>query len=201
MIESMRGSDRVLPIAEEALAVARRQGGTVIRLQPLKAVMGAASQRRSGARARSGRGIRAHRPHEATGRTRASAGTWSRSIRVKRGEVAEGLTEWREVLRSYDNNGQRTDLALSLIGLAGSLAGVDRLVAVEIGAIVESDAIAPLAAFATPDLAPLVEEFAAEIDAARARAATLSYDDALAFVFDAIERLIAEHGTPGPSPG
>ena len=67
MAEAMHGSDRALPIAEEALAVARRQGGTVIRLQPLKAVMGAADQCRSGARARSGRGIRAHRPYAATG--------------------------------------------------------------------------------------------------------------------------------------
>ena len=68
--------------------------------------------------------------------------------------------------------------------------------AVEIGAIIESDAIAPLAAFPTPDLAPLAEEFAAEIDAARIRAAVMSYDDALAFLFDTIDRLIAEHGPP-----
>ena len=41
MIESLRGSELALPIAEEALAVARGQGGTVVRLHPLKAVMGA----------------------------------------------------------------------------------------------------------------------------------------------------------------
>jgi len=85
------------------------------------------------------------------------------------------------------------------VGLAGALTGVDPHLAVEIGAIVESDAIAPLAAFATPDLAPLVEELATEIDKARARAALLTYDDALAFIFDAIDRLIAEHDTPGPA--
>jgi hypothetical protein len=54
--------------------------------------------------------------------------------------------------------------------------------------------IAPLAAFPTPDLAPLAQEFAAEIDAAHSRAAGMSYDDALAFAFDTIDRLIAEHG-------
>jgi class 3 adenylate cyclase len=37
----------------------------------------------------------------------------------------------------------------------------------------------------------------AEIDAARARLATMSYDDAVAFVFDAMDRLIAEHGSAG----
>jgi hypothetical protein len=115
------------------------------------------------------------------------------TIRVKKGEVAEGLTEWRKVLPSYVSDGQRTDLALSLVALAGSLADVDPRVAVEIGAIAESDAIAPLAAFATPALAPLVGQLTAEIDEARVRVATMSYDDALAFIFDAIDRLIAEH--------
>ncbi len=59
--------------------------------------------------------------------------------------------------------------------------------------VIESDTIAPVPAFATPDLAPLVEELPDEIDAARVRAATMSYDDAIAFIFDAIDRLIAEH--------
>ena len=157
MAEAMHGSDHALPIAEEALAIARRQGGTVIRLQPLKAVMGAAANvdpaRVLEAAEESARIDRTQRQANATvGRFLVA------TIRVKRGEVAEGLAEWREVLRSYDNNGQRTDLALSLLALAGSLTVVDPLMAVEIGAITESDAIAPLAAFPTPDLASLAEE-------------------------------------------
>ena len=103
------------------------------------------------------------------------------------------VTEWREVLRSFDHDGLRIDFALSLISLASGLAGVNPLMAVEIAAIVESDAIAPIAAFASPDLAPLVEELATETEAARARAATMSYDDAIDVVFGAIDRLIAEH--------
>ena len=116
---------------------------------------------------------------------------------MTRGEVAAGLTEWREVLRAYDSDGRRTDTSLLVMGMAGALATVDPLTAVEISAIVESDAIAPLqTAFTTPDLIPLVEEYAAEIDAARVRAATMSYDDAIAFIFDAIDRLIAQHSPP-----
>ena len=55
---------------------------------------------------------------------------------------------------------------------------------------------APFAAFATSTLAQLVEDLPAETDAARARAATMSYNDALAFLFHAIDTLIAEHGPP-----
>ena len=76
-----------------------------------------------------------------------------------------------------------------------ALAGVDPLMAVEISAIVESDAIAPARRIRhVARLAPLVEELPTEIDAARRTPATMSYDDAIAFVFGAIDRLIAEHG-------
>jgi hypothetical protein len=186
-----------LPLAEEALAVARRHGGTVIRLHPLKAVMGAATNT-DPARVLE---AAAESASIDTTERQASAGVARflvARIRMARGEVAEALTEWREVLRSYVDDGQRTDLALSVMALAGALAGVEPLVAVEMAAIIESDAIAHIAAvLATPDFAPLVEDLAIEIDAARARAASMSYDDALAFVFDAIERLIDEQGLPG----
>jgi hypothetical protein len=196
MVEAMHGSDRALPTAEEALAVAHRQGGTLICLHPLKAVMGAATN------ADPARVLEAAEEAARIDRTqRQESVKIGRSlvarIRMTRGEVAEALTEMREVLRSYVDNGQRTDLALALMTLSGALAGVAPLVAVEIGAIVESDAIASLAPFATPDFAALVEKLATEIDAARTRAASMSYDDALAFVFDAIDRLIAEQGLPG----
>ena len=196
MVEAIHGSDRALPIAEEALAVAHRHEGTVICLHPLKAVMGAATK------ADPARVLEAAEEAARIDRTqRQESAKIGRSlvarIRMTRGEVAEALTEMREVFRSYVDNGQRTDLALALMTLSGALTDVDPLVAVEIGAIVESDAIAPLAVFATPDLAPLVDDLATEIDAARTRAASMSYEDALAFVFDAIDRLIDEQGPPG----
>ena len=179
MIEAMHGSDRALPIAEEALALARRHGGTIIRLHPLRAVMGAATKsdplRVLEAAEEAARIDRTPRQN-----TSSVARYLVATIHIRRGEIAEGLTEWREVLRSFDHDGLRSDLALSLISLASGLAGVNPLMAVEIAAIVESDAIAPIAAFASPDLAPLVEELATETEAARARAATMSYDDAIA---------------------
>jgi hypothetical protein len=114
------------------------------------------------------------------------------TIRVQRGEVAEGLIEWLEVLRSYDNNGQRTDLALSLLALAGSLGAVDPLVAVEIGDH-RSD-IAPLAAFPT--------RLALSLKTSPRRSTppgSESHDvyGERSFLFDAIGRLIAEPPSAG----
>ena len=63
----------------------------------------------------------------------------------------------------------------------------------EFAAIAESDAITHHAAFAMPELVPLAEELASEVDAARARAATMTYDDAMTFVYESLDRLIAEH--------
>jgi hypothetical protein len=196
IVEAMHGSDRALPVAEEALAIAHRHGGTVIRLQPLKAVMGAA------ANTDPARVLEAAEETARIDRTRRQASArvarmLAARTRVTHGDIAEGLTEWRDIVSSYHDDGQRTDLALSLVALAGTLARIDSLLAVEIAAIAESDAIAPVGAFVTPDLAPLVDELATEIDAARNRAATMSYDVALAFVFDAIDRLISVHDPPG----
>jgi predicted ATPase/class 3 adenylate cyclase len=195
IFEAMHGSDHALAIAEEALAIARRQAGSVIRLQPLIAVMGAAvkthPERVLEAAEELARIDRTRRQGSATAVQYLSA-----NIRIRRGEIAQGLTEWREVIRSFDHDGLRHNLALSLSALAAALVDVNPMIAVEIAAIVESNAIAPVAAFATTTLAQLVEDFPAEVDAARVRAATMSYQDALAFLFHTIDALIAEHGPP-----
>jgi ATP/maltotriose-dependent transcriptional regulator MalT len=195
MIEAFHGSDRALPIAEESLAIARRHDGTVIRIHPLKAVMGTAI------RTDPARVLEAAEEAARIDRTRRNTSAQiaqflGANVRITRGEIVEGLTEWREVIRSFDHDGLRQDLALSLIALASVLADMNPRIAVEIAAVVESNAIASIAAFATPELAQLVEELPTEVDTARVRAATMSYDDALAFLFDAIETLIAEHGPP-----
>ena len=68
MIESLRVSELCFPIAEEALAVSRGQGGTVVRLHPLKAIMGAGAALSDDARVlEAADEAAAHRPHAATG--------------------------------------------------------------------------------------------------------------------------------------
>ena len=192
MAETLRDSDGAAPIAEEALALARRQGGMIVRLHPLKAVMGASTG------SDPARVLEA--ADEATRVDRTERQECSMlgqmlvaRLQVARGEITAGLAEWRKILHSYDRNGQRTTFSLSLMGLAGALAASDPLVAVEISAISESDAIAPAPAFATRDVAPLLEDLATEVDDARRRAATMSYDDAIAFIFGTLDRLTAEH--------
>ena len=115
---------------------------------------------------------------------------------VAAGRSADPVDDLGEVIRSLDHDGLRHDLALSLTALAGTLVDVNPMIAVDIAAIIESNAIAPFAAFATSTLAQLVEDLPPETDAARARAATMSYHDALAFLFQTIDTLIAEHNPP-----
>jgi hypothetical protein len=114
---------------------------------------------------------------------------------MRRGEVPKGLTAWREVIRSMDDDGSRQTLSLALLSLAGVVADLNPPLAVQIAVIAESDAIAPIAALTTPHLAPLAEAFPTEVEAARTRATAMSYDDAMAFLFDTIDTLIAEHHT------
>jgi hypothetical protein len=112
-----------------------------------------------------------------------------------RGEIVEGLEIVREaLLRMYDN-GERFFLSGYLATFAESFAHNEPDTAVVLGAIAEDGVIAPTAVFNTlPALTALAEERAVAVDAARARAASMSYDDATAYVFGTIDRLIAEHG-------
>ena len=195
-VESVHAPEQALPIAEEALAVARRTGGTVIQLVPLVAVVTASSdQDPSRALEAAEECIRIDRTQ------RQSCATTVRylaaSLRVTRGEIADGLTTWNAVLHSYHDNGERNLLTISLGALAAALARVDPERALEFAAIAESDAIAAYAAITTfPELVQLAQHQVAEVAAAHARAATMSYDDAIAFVFATIDQLIAEHGPP-----
>jgi len=77
---------------------------------------------------------------------------------------------------------------------ADGLAQIDPVVAIDLAAIAESNAISPVVVFAVrPGLARLAAEQPDQVAAARQHAATLSCDSAIAHVLAAIERLIADH--------
>ena len=100
------------------------------------------------------------------------------------------------MLHSYHDNGERNLLTTrSAHSPPRSARRPER--ALEFAAIAESDAIAPHAAITTfPELVQLAQHQVAEVAAAHARAATMSYDDAIALVFATIDQLIAEHAPP-----
>ena len=185
-------------MAEEALAVARRIGGSVVTLYPLVAVISAATNtdppldpaRALECAEECVHGDRTQR------QTCSNIGrTLIARIRMTRGEIAEGLIVWRRVLEDYDERGERGVFTLSLPSLADALAHIDPSAAIQVAAIGESEAIARSPAFASfPALGRLAEERPTEVAAAHARAATMSYDDALEFVFATVDQLIAEHG-------
>ena len=86
-------------------------------------------------------------------------------------------------------------LATLLATISDELVVVDPTVAIELGALAESGAIAPWASFATqPALTRLAAERPDDVASARERAAQLSYRETLDQVFVTIDALLAAHG-------
>ena len=118
-------------------------------------------------------------------------------LRVDRGEVATGLRLLNDVLRRLDWSGELGYLSMQLPGLADAIAHLDPTFALDLAAIADSGIIAPFPAF---DMLQSFEALAAAVDelgpgaveAARSRATTMSYDDAVGYLFDNIERLVTE---------
>jgi len=118
-------------------------------------------------------------------------------LRVNRGEVATGLRLWRDVLQRLHWSGELGQISIQLPNLADSIATIDPTFAFQLAAIAQSDTIAPFPAFdalaAFDQLAHTVDELGPDaLQAARSRAASMSYDDAMEYVFDGIDRLITE---------
>ena len=183
-----------LRTAEEALAVARATGSPVVSLFPLVALTTTANNvNPKRALDAADEALR----DDATQRQIISnivRGNVAR-IRVATGHIADGLTAFREALRSYDDAGERSVFTIILSDLAALLVPIDPLAAADLATLAEGDAIAPFTAFARPDLAAFAEVRPANVASARDRVAKLSPDDATALVFSTIDRLIAEHGT------
>jgi hypothetical protein len=81
--------------------------------------------------------------------------------------------------------------------LANSIAGLDPTLAIELAAISESGAVFYFSALDTPGGFERLIDTARELgpdalQAARTHAASMSYDDALNYVFDRLDHLITE---------
>ena len=138
--------------------------------------------------------VRLDHTHRRTWSTNCAALT--AKLRVERGELAEGLRLWRDLLHQLAWSGEVGTLSLGLRALADSIADIDPALALELTAISESGAIAPFPAFDAlgqyERLAETFDELGPDaLEAARSRAASMSYDEALEYVFDAIDGLIA----------
>jgi predicted ATPase/class 3 adenylate cyclase len=125
-----------------------------------------------------------------------SAGT-AAMLRVNRGEIATGFRLFNDHLHRLHWSGEVFNFATQLPGIAEYIAGNDPERAIQLAAIIESDAIAASPIFDAPVplewLTRLVDELGPEqVAAARRRAASMTYDEAIGYVFDSIDRVITE---------
>jgi hypothetical protein len=187
--------DAALLLAEEAFTTARLTGSSLALLYPTVAIA-TASQQHDPARALEAADalVRIDRTQRqwwaSIGRDLAAA------MRIQGGDLMGGLTQWKEVARAHDRNGQRHLLSVQTALLAGMLAPTDQSLAIELGAIAEVGVIAPIAAFTMhPELISLLEQNEAAVEQARAHAAAMSYDDALDRVLAIVDQAIANHAS------
>jgi predicted ATPase/class 3 adenylate cyclase len=197
LVESGSDQGQAVNDVEEAVAIARRSPATSALIYPLSilAVVLAEQQRDpEGALAAAEECIHLDRTQRRSWST-LSEGQVAK-IRVDRGEVAAGLRLWRDVIRRFDWAGELGQLTIQLAALANSIAGLDPTLALELAAISESGAIFHFSALDTPAFEQLIDtarELGPDaLQAARSRAATMTYDEAMSYVFDKLDHLIAE---------
>jgi predicted ATPase/class 3 adenylate cyclase/DNA-binding SARP family transcriptional activator len=197
LIESGVDQRQAVNDAEEAVAIARRSPATSALIYPLSilAVVLAAQQLDpEGAVAAAEECIYLDRTQRKSWST-LSEGQVAK-IRVDRGELETGLRLWRDVLRRFDWAGELGQLTIQLAALANSIAGLDPTLALELAIISESGAIFHFSALDTPGFQQLIDtarELGPDaLHAARSRAATMTYDEAMSYVFENLERLITD---------
>ncbi len=179
--------------ADEALAIARRVPGNIARFYPLVAMVEAYRttdpQRALGAAAEVTALDRTQRRWWATIAVNSAANT-----RASVGDAIGQLTEWRTGFVEFDQLDERFMFAMLLATVSDHVVSIDPTAAIELAAIAESGVIAPGPTFAVkPALTRLAEERPDDITAARARAAPLSYREAVDRVIERIDVLLAEH--------
>ncbi|HWS44890.1 MAG TPA: hypothetical protein VN636_03445, partial [Acidimicrobiia bacterium] len=124
--------------------------------------------------------------------------TWSNACRsaaaavyIEQGDLGRALDLCRAGLQHFHWIGDRTQISVQLAVISEALAPVDASLAVQLAAIGESGAIAAYPFIDNPmmkNLAGGIEELGRDaLEAERARAATMSYDDAIAFVFETLD--------------
>jgi predicted ATPase len=184
--------ERALAHIEEAVDVARHSPATSALLYPLLMLSG------SMLRIDPDRALAA--AEECVRLDQTHAKSWSKlcavsvaALRLERGEVATGLQLWRDLLQQLHWSGELFHISLQLPNLADSIAPTDPLVAIT--AIAE--VIVPHAVFdgiaAYERLAPAVDELGPDaVQVARSRAASMTYDESMSYVFDSLDRLISD---------
>ncbi len=194
MIDLEFDPERARAEAEEAVSVARRGAAISALIYPLF-VLANVARPSDPARALSA-------AEECVGIDRTPRKAWSTLsegiaslLRMDRGELAIGLRQYREVLDRLQWSGEVGYLSMQLPALADAIAGTDPVFALGLFAISESGVIAPWTAFEAfggyERLARTVDELGpAVLEAARAQAAAMTYDEAVHYVFDGIDRLI-----------
>jgi predicted ATPase/class 3 adenylate cyclase/DNA-binding winged helix-turn-helix (wHTH) protein len=198
LVESNVDLEQAVNDAEEAVAIARRSPATSTLIYPLFILtVVLAAQQRDPDRALAAAEECIHLDH--TQRRSWSTGSEAEvaKIRVNRGEIATGLRRWRDVLRRLDWSGELGQLAIQVPAIGNSIAGIDPTFALELGAIAESGAILHVSALDNPGGWERLFDTALELGAdavhdARSRAATMTYDEAMSYVFENLERLITE---------
>jgi len=189
MLHTMGDPERGVRAAEESLATARATGSVLVRCYPLVAFVENCSLSdpdRALAAAEECMALDTTRRRAYTVITRARAA----AILIGTGDLAKGYALWSEILDASDRDGERAVLAGATALFANALADHDPSLAIELGALAESGAIVSFSAFTTqPRLRELVDTHASAITAARARFDGFGYDDAIAFLRDALSPL------------
>jgi hypothetical protein len=195
LVESGSDQGQAVNDVEEAVAIARRNPATSALIYPLSilAVVLAEQQRDpEGALAAAEECIHLDRTQRRSWST-LSEGQVAK-IRLDRGELAAGLRLWRDVLRRLDWSGELGQLGIQLADLANSIAGLHPTLALELAAISESLHVSALdAPGGFGQLFDTAREAGSDaVHAARSRAATMTYDEAMSCVFVNLERLITD---------
>ncbi|HLM19683.1 MAG TPA: hypothetical protein VK549_17805, partial [Acidimicrobiia bacterium] len=179
--------------ADEALTVADRVPGTIVRLYPLLATVEAYKavdvDRALWAAEEMSRIDRTQRRWWATIAINSAA-----NARAGVGDVIGEIGQWRTAIADFDEHDERFMLAMLLATVSDSLVAVDARIAIELAAIAESGAIAPAPTFTVqPALGRLTDERPDDVATARARAAPLSYREAVDRVLEVLDLVLAEH--------
>jgi predicted ATPase/class 3 adenylate cyclase len=187
------GGDHDTPVrlAAEALAIAERLPGTIPRFYPLVSTVEANGT------VDLPRALRAAAEVEALDRTQRRwwatiAINSAANVRSVTGDPVGQLTEWRAGFVEFDQRDERFMFAMLLATVSDQVVSIDVEAAIELAAIAECGAIAPAPTFTVqPALTRLADERPDDIAAARARATSMSYGEAVARVLDALDRMLS----------
>jgi hypothetical protein len=182
--------------AEDAVATARRCQATSALLYPLMVLSLAASDPDRALEA-ADECVRLDQTHRKLWSTNCEGP--AAKLRFGRGNRADGLHLWKDQFSRLYWSGERGQPSMALGPMADSIADIDPDLAIEFAAISESDAIAPfpvfdaLAGYHYQRLAQALDELGPDaLHAARSRAASMTYDEAMSYILENLERLIKD---------